>query len=95
MFAYKYKQPARVQVTHTEIDDEIMEVGRYWARQLAKVEPYGIIGINAFTKKLHVVLVLAKIARDDWKPALNEIIKIFGNLRLITPIRTLRLQGMN
>jgi hypothetical protein len=60
-------------------------------KKTIEVEPYGIIAINTFTKKLHIVPVLGKIARDEWKPALNEIIRqSLGNLRLFKPIRTLR-----
>ncbi len=56
------------------IDGEVYDVGRTQAGKLAHVEPYGITAINTFTKKLHIVPVSGKIARDVWKPALNEII---------------------
>ena len=72
LFEYKQKQPKRVQVTNTEIDGEIIEVGRSWARKLAQVEPYGIIAINTFTKKLHIEPAVGKIGKDDWVPALKN-----------------------
>ena len=78
LFEYKYKQPKRVKVTKTEIDGKVIEVGRPWARKLAQVEPYGIIAINTFTKKLHIEPVTGKVGRDDWKPAMTKIIAKLG-----------------
>ncbi len=75
LFEYRYKQTIRFQVSHTQTDDKVYDVGRAQARKLAEVEPYGIIAINTFTKKLHIVPVTRKIGRADWKPALQQIIK--------------------
>ena len=83
LFEYKYKQPKRVQVTNTEIDGEIIEVGRTWSRKLAQVEPYGIIAINPFTKKMHIEPVLGKIGSDDWIPALRKTIVKLGKPKVI------------
>ena len=81
LFEYKYKQPKRIQVKNTEIDGKVIDVGRKWARKLNPVDPYGIIAINPFTKKMHIEPVKGKIGNDDWKPALQKSSKRLGNLR--------------
>ena len=93
LLEYKHKQPKRVQVTNTEIDGEIIEVDRSWARKLAQVEPYGIIAINPFTKKLHIEPVNGKIGNDDWKPALQQIIEELGKPQVIYTDPDASIQG--
>ena len=83
LFEYKFKQPERPKMNHTLIDGKEYDVGRAMARSLAKVDPYGIIAINPFTKKVHVESVLGKSGRDDWKPALQKIIDKMGKPKSI------------
>ena len=74
LFEYKFKQPERVLMNHQEIGGKEYDLGRTVARSLLKVDPYGIIAINPFTKKVHVESMKGKSGRDDWKPALQKII---------------------
>lgn len=50
---------------------------------MAHVDPYGIIAINPSTKKLHIESVLGKHGRDNWKPALQQIINKMGKPKSI------------
>ena len=61
----------------------VYNVGRRIARSFNHVEPYGIIGINTFTKKVHIEPVKGKIGKDDWKPGLQNIIDKLGNPEVI------------
>ena len=72
LFEFKYKQPIRQPLHKTEIGGQVYDLGRATARTLNPVEPYGITGINTFTKKVHVSPVSGKIGRDDWKPAMKK-----------------------
>ena len=67
----------------TEFDGKEYELGRAWARKMAHVDPYGIIAINPFTKKVHIESTLGKHGKDDWKPALQKIIEKLGKPKSI------------
>ncbi len=54
LFDYKHKQPEKAQVKNTVIEGKVIHVGRALARKLAHVDPYGILAINPFTKKLAI-----------------------------------------
>ena len=83
LFEYKFKQPERPHMNHQLIDGKDYDLGRKWARKMVHVDPYGIIAINPFTKKVHVESVLGKSGRDDWKPALQKIIEKLGKPKSI------------
>ena len=83
LFEYKFKQPERVSMSHQEIGGKEYDISRKDARSLVNVDPYGIIAINPFTKKVHVESVKGKSGRDDWKPALQNIIDKMGKPKSI------------
>ena len=83
LFEFKYKQPIRHTLKDTVIDGKVYNLGKPIARSLNHVAPYGIIGINTFAKKVHVVPAFGETARDHWKPAMKEIIKELGKPEVI------------
>ena len=52
---------------------------KIWKKQ---PPPYGLIGIDIFTKQVHVVPMEEKTA-VDWKSGVNEIVKILGKPKII------------
>ncbi len=94
LFEYKFKQTDRPNMNHTFIDGKEYDIGRAYARKMAKVNPYGTIAINPFTKKVHVESVLGKHRRDDCKPALQQTLETFENQSRFIPILTLPYRGM-
>ena len=52
---------------------------KIWKKQ---PPPYGLIGIDIFTKQVHVVPMEEKTA-VDWKRGVNEIVKVLGKPKII------------
>ena len=52
---------------------------KIWKKQ---PQPYGLIGIDIFTKQVHVVPIEEKTA-VDWKRGVNEIVKVLGKPKII------------
>ena len=52
---------------------------KIWKKQ---PQPYGLIGIDIFTKQVHVVPMEEKTA-VDWKRGVNEIVKVLGKPKII------------
>ena len=75
-FEFKYKQQKRPSVKIQELGGKVFNLGRPMSRKLAHVNPYGLIAINTFTKKVHVETMLGKTA-------LRNIINILGKPKTI------------
>ena len=60
-----------------------VRVNRALLRKQTLVDPYGIIAINTFTKKLYVDSIKLKTASADWKPAMDRVIAKLGKPNVI------------
>ncbi len=72
LFEYKYKQPKRLGVKKTEINGKVYKFSRIQLRRVTPVDPYGIIAVNTFTKKVHVESMKLKVGGADWRPAVEN-----------------------
>ena len=60
-----------------------IRVNRSRLRMQTLVDPYGIIAINTFTKKLYVDSMKLKVASADWKPVMDRVIEKLGKPKVI------------
>lgn len=83
LFEYKYKQPKKQTVMVRNAAGKKVRVNRALLRKQTLVDPYGIIAINTFTKKLYVDSIKLKTASADWKPAMDRVIANLGKPKVI------------
>ena len=88
-FEFKYKQQKRPGVKKQDLGGKVFNLGRFTARKLAHVNPYGLIAINPFTKKVHVETMLGKIGTLDYVLALKKSSGCWENRGPFIPIRML------
>ena len=83
LFEYKYKQPKKQKVLARNAAGKKVRINRALLRKETLVDPYGIIAINTFTKKLYVDSMKLKVGNVDWKPVMDRIIEKLGKPKVI------------
>ena len=83
LFHVKYKQPERVKVAPEQPESgPRIRVNREELRRRTQDPPYGIMAIDVFTKRMHVVPLKLNQGKD-WREALEEIAKTLGTPKAI------------
>jgi len=83
LFHYYYKQPYRQKVKPDQPDKgPRLKINRAEVRATTAVAPYGLMAIDVFTKKMHVVPLKLNQAKD-WREALEEIFNVLGVPKMI------------
>ena len=93
MFHFYYKQPDRIKRKPKQPEYEPkIKVTRAEIRSLTRSPPYGILAVDVFIKRMHVVPLILNQGKD-WRESKKEIVKALGVPKVLYTDRDSSLMG--